>query len=87
MVAVAAVVCVSLLAVAAVAALSHQMSRLRREAARREMLLVDQICHLAGRPWNAPPAHPVEPVEETQPLLWTSPEQMPADWVGVNGNE
>lgn len=51
-----------------------------RAHARREDLLVNQLCALAGRPWQAPPAddrsfRQVAPIGE--PMLIGSPEQWP----------
>lgn len=39
-----------------VAAGARMFDRARREHARREDLLVNQVCALAGRPWQSPPA-------------------------------
>jgi hypothetical protein len=50
-----------------------------RQSARDRELLVNQLCALAGRPWQEPPAwtHP-EPLDEN--LLVTSPEQLPDEY-------
>lgn len=45
-----------------------------RQAARREDLLVNQLCNMAGRPWTPPPAR--EPELEEEPVtLSLAPEQ------------
>ena len=47
-----------------------------RQSARREDLLVNQLCNLAGRPWQEPPAWhaPPEPEPELE-YLQIPPEQ------------
>lgn len=46
-----------------------------RQAARREDLLVNQLCNLAGRPWQDPPHVPAPALEEELALI-SSPEQL-----------
>lgn len=58
---------------ATVAVFARHLDRARREHARREDLLVNQVCALAGRPWLPPPADDV-------PALDLSPESH--DWIG-----
>ncbi len=48
-----------------------------RAHARREDLLVNQVCSLAGRPWQPPPAQRDEPVEDQPVALVHNPEQYP----------
>lgn len=49
-----------------------------RQSARREDMLVNQICALAGRPWQEPPAWRGEPVaEEPELAFMAAPEQLP----------
>lgn len=49
-----------------------------REAARERDRLVNQLCNLAGRPWEPAPADDYE-VPQPEPALVSSPEQLP-DW-------
>lgn len=49
----------------------RSLNSARREHARREDLLVNQICSLAGKPWLPPPA------DEG----WTMPEPETPEWV------
>lgn len=49
-----------------------------RQQARERQLLIDQICHLAGRTWNDPPAR-AEPEPPDESSLLRSPEQWPED--------
>lgn len=52
-----------------------------RAHARREDQLVNQLCHLAGRPWAPAPAYEPEPIVGDLPeVLLVSPEQMGEDW-------
>ena len=46
-----------------------------RQAARDRDLLVNQLCNLAGRPWQDPPSFR-EPEEEPEDITWAIPEQM-----------
>lgn len=39
----------------------------RREFARRESVLVDQVCHLAGRTWTPPPRETFAPLPDPSP--------------------
>lgn len=48
----------------------------RRQSARREDLLINQVCNLAGRPWQQAPAS-IPFVMEELPELVMSPEQLP----------
>ena len=51
-----------------------------RQAARDRELLVNQLCALAGRPWQEPPAWaPKDAVEDDYQLV-TSPEQLPDEF-------
>lgn len=45
-----------------------------RQGARERDRLVNQLCHLSGRPWEEAPAYAPEPAEEPD-LLLVSPEQ------------
>lgn len=47
-----------------------------RQAARREDLLVNQLCNLAGKPWQEAPARQREPEPEPELLYAPSPEQL-----------
>ena len=47
-----------------------------RQSARREDLLVSQLCHLAGKPWQQAPIDEWEEPEPERQLV-TSPEQLP----------
>jgi hypothetical protein len=51
-----------------------------RQQARERELLVNQVCSLAGRPWQEPPAWHSTPELGPDPLeeAWTTPEQMVA---------
>ncbi len=57
---------------ATVVVLVRSLDRARREHARREDLLVNQLCSLAGRPWLPPPA--------SDDPGWHAPEGF-SDWV------
>jgi len=47
-----------------------------RQHARREDLLLNQMCNLAGKPWQPAPANEREELEPAEPRYWTtSPEQ------------
>lgn len=48
-----------------------------RQAARERELLVNQVCALAGRPWQEPPAMVYEPEREPELLYAATPEQLP----------
>ena len=49
-----------------------------RQAARREDQLVNQLCALAGRPWQEPPAwRAPEAVTEPELAFVSAPEQLP----------
>jgi hypothetical protein len=45
-----------------------------RQSARDRELLINQLCHVTGRPWQEAPAYQVE--DGNVPLV-ASPEQMP----------
>lgn len=48
----------------------------RREHSRREDTLVNQLCNLAGKPWQQAPADEPVPVPEVEPRLYAiSPDQ------------
>ena len=47
-----------------------------RQHARREDLLLNQMCNLAGKPWQSAPANEREQQEPAEPRYWTTnPEQ------------
>lgn len=49
-----------------------------RQAARREDLLVNQLCALVDRPWLEPPSRrPSEPEPEPELAFVSAPEQLP----------
>jgi hypothetical protein len=49
-----------------------------RQAARREDLLVNQVCSLAGRPWQPPPARESAPtLDEELERFVALPERLP----------
>jgi hypothetical protein len=48
---------------------------MQRQHARERDALIDRVCHLAGRPWNTPPA--VEELVEV-PRDWESTWESPA---------
>ena len=58
-------------------ALAHALRAQIRQAARREDLLVNQVCALAGKPWQSPPAR--EEVFVPEPVLdrYVFPQDMP----------
>lgn len=64
--------------VATANALARQLARERREHTRREDLVVNQILHLAGKPWHPAPADaPAAPRPERElraPRFTASPE-------------
>lgn len=72
---VALVLVVGLLAVGFVS-LANLLRWQIRQAARREHLLVNQICALSGKPWDPPPAWEEEEREDESEVLIASPEQM-----------
>jgi len=47
-----------------------------RQSARERELLVNQLCHMAGRPWQEPPSWAPE-TPELVPDFVTIPEQLP----------
>ena len=73
-VALAAVAATCLVTLAFSALLRSQL----RQAARREDLLVNQVCSLAGRPWQSPPSREnPPPLEEELERFLTIPERLP----------
>ena len=64
--------------VAAVIAFAGLIRSLIRQHARERDLLVNQLCHLAGRTWTAPPARDPEPAEPVEPR-WVDPNQLSDD--------
>ena len=40
-----------------------------RQAARERDLLVNQLCNLAGRPWQEPPREPRDTAEKPEPTV------------------
>lgn len=64
------VVALAALAVAAVTAGSSGaiIRSLIRQHGRERQLLIDQLCHLAGRAWTPPPADTFEPTVPTEDL-------------------
>lgn len=60
--------------VAAVAVFAGLVRSLIRQHARERDLLVNQLCHLAGRTWSPPPARDPEP-GPTEPR-WVDPDQL-----------
>lgn len=71
-VAVGALVIVAVQAVAFTSILRYVV----RQGSRERELLVNQLCHLAGRPWREPPREPLTPEEIV--AEWAIPEQMEA---------
>lgn len=68
--------------VALVVAFAGVVARVQRACARREDLLVNQLCHLAGRDWHAAPAdderrQAVERADQARVHFIASPEQQP----------
>lgn len=50
----------------------------RRQHARERDLLLNQLLHTVGKPWQEAPADHHEPPVEREPRTWTaSPEQLP----------
>jgi hypothetical protein len=49
-----------------------------RQQARERDLLINQVCSLAGKPWQPPPARE-RVVHDPGPVLFQSPEQMTED--------
>jgi hypothetical protein len=49
-----------------------------RQHARERDLLINQVCALAGKPWQPPPAREWKQ-PEPGPVLYASPEQMTED--------
>lgn len=71
------------LALVAVAAL-NTIGRMLRAQARERDLLINQVCSLAGKPWQPAPAS-VGDVETPEPLderFETTPGQLPDFWPG-----
>lgn len=55
---------------------ARALERARREHARREDLLVNQLLHAAGRTWTPPPADDWQPEpDEPAERLFSVPEQ------------
>ena len=67
-VAIAAIVALALVALA----LAHALRAQIRQAARREDLLVNQVCALAGKPWLEPPSYdrPAPPEPEMDRFVY-----------------
>ena len=66
-------------AVAVVAISFASLSRWQmRQHMRERELLVNQVCNLAGRPWQDPPSYEAPPLEIPPDDVWTAPEQMVA---------
>ena len=63
-----------------VMALSATIRSLTRSHARREDLLINQLCNAVGRPWQPAPADEWEEPEEPVHLYAVSPEQFPDDF-------
>ncbi len=59
--------------------LASQLRSMQRAHARREDLLLNQLLHVAGRPWQpAPATEPALLDAEPRPATWTAtPEQDP----------
>lgn len=80
MIAVALVEAVALVAV--VVAFAGVVARMQRAHARREDLLVNQLCHLVGRDWHPAPAdeerrEAAGQAERARVRFTASPEQLP----------
>jgi hypothetical protein len=81
---VAALEAVALIAVCL--AFARVIQQMIREHARERSLLTNQLLHLAGRTWQAPPQSPARPVtfDDEQTLIaeldLVDPAQLPSDY-------